>query len=126
MNRRKLRRAVGKQVRLRPAVRRNLDGIELPSIDDRWLVGEPQSPGAVISIRLVGGGHQRDLHPDHIKEFVEPDILVLRGRLTLTRRDTHYSPMFYLDPALYDSPAWQTWRDWYDAGAPTTTEALTK
>ena len=73
----------------------------------------------MFSIHLLGGGHVVDIFPDHVKEFIQPDILVLRGQLLLTPLEARYRPVFYHDEALYKAAAWSSWGEWIGAGAPT-------
>jgi hypothetical protein len=107
---------VGTKVKLRPAVRRVFDGVELPSVEDEWETAPPTSPGAVIQIQL-GTGHRKDLTGDQIREF-QAGFLILRGRLTLTRWEASFEPLAFNDSALYTPPDFPSWRAWADAGAP--------
>lgn len=120
MNRSGLRKLVGRPVRIRPAVWRVFYGEELPSIDDKWLVGAAGASGGAISLSLLGGAHVLNLECDSVYEFFEPDLLVLRAQLTLTRWEARLDPLPYSvgAAARYAMPDWPSWGDWVKAGAP--------
>lgn len=74
---------VGKLVRVRPAVKRQLgDGTLLPSIEDDWRVEKDLSGEAVVVMHNLPTGYVVPLWRDGVFEFREPNTLVLKEQIT--------------------------------------------
>jgi len=76
MNLERLRKSIGSRVQLQPvAIRLDEHGIELPSIDDDWIVESVTGDGATI--RNIRTSHKTTLGLDHIHHFTtNPDRCV--------------------------------------------------
>ena len=89
MNKQALKKMSWSRVKLRPLPRRfhHLTGIELPPVDDTWLIESATSEALPISLNATG--HGTVLPFDHIHHFMsgignEPGCLILHAQISIS------------------------------------------
>ena len=84
MNFTEVQKSVGDSFRLRPIPARvRPDGSSLPLSDDKWLLEAVTSEPRGVHLINKATGHSVHLQMDNLREFHNPDVLVLRCVLTI-------------------------------------------
>jgi hypothetical protein len=104
-----LSRNVGRSLRLRPhpqildasGARRNAD--------DSWLLESVDLKARTVTFRHVYSGRQIELFGDNIREYQNPDFIVLRCEVTLTVEG------FEIEPLIPGQVSQQTQASWVDS-----------
>ncbi|MCI0602505.1 hypothetical protein L0156_05780 [bacterium] len=93
MNIRELQKNIGKLFRIRPKVQRiTVDGKDLPFEDDKWIL-EKDGQGKLF-LQNTRTAHVFRLSGGNVKEFREPDFILLRAQLTLRGNAVDIEPIF--------------------------------
>jgi hypothetical protein len=91
MKKTELRKMIGRTVKVRPPVLARLDdGTRIQAPDREWLVESPMKRWAVVSIRNLATGHVWDLGSENVYKFEAPNIIVLKGQLTIDGRSLEW------------------------------------
>jgi hypothetical protein len=95
MNKQKLSKMAMTRVRVRPIARRiDSTGVELPQIDDAWLI--TRSSREELELRNPRSQHIVPLGTDHVREFMtgtEGGFLILKSQIFLSGRGAVVEPL---------------------------------
>lgn len=118
MNKIALKKNVGHRLRIRPKAKRYLGGpggLQLPPVDDSWLVEDIERDG--LRIRNTATDHGTVLKFDHIREFMTDSaggqgdgLLILKSQLSIGGNRLWTEPTFRPGEALLDQ--FQNVPDW--------------
>jgi hypothetical protein len=103
MNKAHFRDSLGKLFRLRPLPYRiTVWGELLPPADWQWQCTDIRKD--FLHLSNISTGHFVDLGFDHIREYLSPDILILKSQMTLQGQSLYLEPLpFYLPSVRLNS-----------------------
>jgi len=104
MNKKRLAKQEGRAIRLYPIPQKRIDGKLVGSLNNEWILLPFPSDGKGPEVLNAVTRHRFRLFYDRVKEFQEPDVLILRGQVLLDGSNVEYEPFVEKPVAEFSDP----------------------